>query len=694
MSLETNIKSYKEERKSLLKNKKMSLFYKLTSINQRLEKSVDINDFFIRQINENTNEMHDSIKNRNSFFLVFIIKIIGGIFVTLYLIGVFEIIGIMDAIEEELFSSVLLYFLRENKEKRTDFYHNYINLAIKIPSFAPFYLSSLLSNIIINFFGFYLTTILVIIINILTIYFGVNNFDFHKDELLEENYTLKEFLALLFIFICFYISVGIVALVPLDIIQDGFKDYDKHKSKKMYENLQRLRVNIFAQDHAEEEGYEDNPNKILEEKKRLEGLIKEEEKKAKDNIVNKKKEDLDLNDTCYKAFLLNFKMNINGFLIFYLASMSFSSICVIILNRIFMIDYSEKNKISWKFILMFSTPMIFALIFYKIYSIVFGDENTKNNKQIKTIKFGGYIIYQEKVLSDENCCVSCCSDCIECLQKLDYGCCCQLCGCSYLCKSIFGCKCSCSNNVRKQIPSSDYQKENICIIYKVNGICSWVVNTLTNPRVLIFVPILYIFNALNIGFDYDISQDIEEHKNKAIISYIISLSSRIIFYVINYLGGLFLIKKLYFYNDNEFYTIINGFILIIFFESIFSAIISILIYSNLINGDLKDFLMTVSLESKEYIEIVCLDYFSLYFEINLSFGDFLSNSSILTFYLIIWKFFELMIEILNFKNAYLLIFQFSFGIILSFAIIIFTICLKDRFNNIEDIENLIEELDV
>ena len=152
MSLETNIKSYKEERKSLLKNKKMSLFYKLTSINQRLEKSVDINDFFIRQINENSNEMHDSIKNSNSCFLVFIIKIIGGIFVTLYLIGVFEIIGIMDAIEEELFSSVLLYFLRENKEKRTDFYHNYINLAIKIPSFAPFYLSSLLSNIIINFF--------------------------------------------------------------------------------------------------------------------------------------------------------------------------------------------------------------------------------------------------------------------------------------------------------------------------------------------------------------------------------------------------------------------------------------------------------------------------------------------------------------------------------------------------------------
>ena len=104
--------------------------------------------------------------------------------------------------------------------------------------------------------------------------------------------------------------------------------------------------------------------------------------------------------------------------------------------------------------------------------------------------------------------------------------------------------------------------------------------------------------------------------------------------------------------------------------------------------------MTVSLESKEYIEIVCLDYFSLYFEINLSFGDFLSNSSILTFYLIIWKFFELMIEILNFKNAYLLIFQFSFGIILSFAIIIFTICLKDKSSNIEEIENLIEELDV
>jgi hypothetical protein len=63
-----------------------------------------------------------------------------------------------------------------------------------------------------------------------------------------------------------------------------------------------------------------------------------------------------------------------------------------------MIDYSEENKISWKFILMFSIPMILALIFYKVYSIAFGDENNKNNKEIKIIKFGGYVIYQEKAL--------------------------------------------------------------------------------------------------------------------------------------------------------------------------------------------------------------------------------------------------------------------------------------------------------
>ena len=199
---------------------------------------------------------------------------------------------------------------------------------------------------------------------------------------------------------------------------------------------------------------------------------------------------------------------------------------------------------------------------------------------------------------------------------------------------------------------------------------------------------------MNIGFDYDIAKDIEEHKNKVIISNIISLFSRIIFYAINYLGGSFLIKKFDFFKNNEFFTIINGFILIIILESLFSASISILIYCNLINGDLKDFLVTVSLESKEYIEIVCLDYFSLYFEINLSFGDFLSNSSILTFYLIIWNFFEFIMEILNFKNDYLLIFQFSFGIIISFAIIIFTICLKIHPDNIEEFENLIDELDV
>jgi hypothetical protein len=80
---------------------------------------------------------------------------------------------------------------------------------------------------------------------------------------------------------------------------------------------------------------------------------------------------------------------------------------------------------------------------------------------------------------------------------------------------------------------------------------------------------------LNIGFDYDITKDIEEHKNKVIISNIISLSSRIIFYVVNYLGGLFFIKKFLIFRDNEFYTIIVGFILIIILESLFSTTIAI-----------------------------------------------------------------------------------------------------------------------
>ena len=71
---------------------------------------------------------------------------------------------------------------------------------------------------------------IVIEINVLTLLFGLNNFTFYQGKLLEENYSLKEFITLSLIYLGFYLSIGLVALASINIVQEGFKEYDRHSS--------------------------------------------------------------------------------------------------------------------------------------------------------------------------------------------------------------------------------------------------------------------------------------------------------------------------------------------------------------------------------------------------------------------------------------------------------------------------------
>lgn len=697
MLFEKNFKKFEDENISLLINKKESLSEQLKLINERLKNSSNIDEFLRKQQYEILIEKVDSIKCKDNCLVRFMIKFIGTFFVTLYLIGVFEIIGIMKAVQDELLYSVKMYLSHEIIENRTNFYNNYINIATQIPSFSPFFLSSILSEIIINLIGMYFTTLIVIIINILTLFFGLSNFTFHQGNLLEENYTLKEFLTLLVMYLMFYLSIGLVALAPINIIQEGFKEYDRHKSIRVYKDYHNFTAKVYAHIHLQELEFDDYKEAFDEEKKKLEGCIEEKEKNSKKEILNKKKDELNNSAKFFKDFFLEYKNTINGFLFFYIFSMSISSICVIIMNRIYLVDLRDENinTAIWLIILFFTASMFFSLFFYFLYSLIFLNDKTKSKKEIDIKKFGGYIIYQESSKSDKGCLSSCKSDCIECIKKLNYGCCCQLCSCSFICKSIFCCNCSCDNNERKLIKTSDTETTKICIIYRINGICSWAINLLIDPRTIIFVPFLYLFYALNIGFSSTTSDDFDKDITKKSILNVIILISRFILYGINYFGGKILNKCLDDHEtDKDFYNILYGLILVIMSESLFSAIISILIFFNLLMDDIKEFFVVVSHKSTEYIEIVCLEYFSFYFKVNNPIGEFLSNSSILTLYLFLWKAIELLIiDIIKVKNEILLFFKFIFGIILPIILFAFIIYLKKHPKADESILNFIYKLD-
>ena len=126
----------------------------------------------------------------------------------------------------------------------------------------------------------------------------------------------------------------------------------------------------------------------------------------------------------------------------------------------------------------------------------------------------------------------------------------------------------------------------------------------------------------------------------------------------------------------------------------FSSVISVLIYYDILIDDLKNYFVVVSHKSTEYREIVCLQYFSLYFKFYNPALELLSNSSILTLYLILWKGFEIIIiDIINVTEKILLLFKFIFGILLTIILFVFIIYLKKHPKADDVLLNFMHKLD-
>ena len=106
---------YMEETDNLLQSRKREMASDLYGIVENLKSKKNITEFIESKIDylDNTKLFYSDINdNKNSCILFFIIKIIGFFFLTTYLIGIFQLIGIKDSLEEETFDSII-FFLKE-----------------------------------------------------------------------------------------------------------------------------------------------------------------------------------------------------------------------------------------------------------------------------------------------------------------------------------------------------------------------------------------------------------------------------------------------------------------------------------------------------------------------------------------------------------------------------------------------------
>lgn len=145
-------------------------------------------------------------------------------------------------------------------------------------------------------------------------------------------------------------------------------------------------------------------------------------------------------------------------------------------------------------------------------------------------------------------------------------------------------------------------------------------------------------------------------------------------------------------DDKDFYIIVYELFSVVLFESIFSSIISCLIYFNGIGNNTKGYFIIISLQSIEYIKIISLNYFAFYFKINSLLGDLLSNSFILSFYIIIWRVFEIFINICDINKS-LILFQFIFGLIIFIFMIIVLKLMKKKGDFYDIFIALVDKID-
>ena len=183
-------------------------------------------------------------KNINYTFLYIMFYFISPLFVMINLIGIFQIISVMNRVFDTFIHSLLVYVnIKDNKiESFGDFYCSNYNFYDKFYDdslnkpldFNLMMVMDFLGCIILKSRGFRISSVIFLILNVGGL-FLILNFDFDiKDK--EFQYTLFNVLYLLLCYAILFVGVGASALLSQQMLVDSFlklrKYLDKQRKKK------------------------------------------------------------------------------------------------------------------------------------------------------------------------------------------------------------------------------------------------------------------------------------------------------------------------------------------------------------------------------------------------------------------------------------------------------------------------------
>ena len=160
-------------------------------------------------------------------FLIFALAL--PAFVTINLIGTFQIISVMNALSEVLNRAITCYFDFEDKEDEeyyefTNFYSFYYKFAVDEGiEFDLIETMSFLGIIFVKFYGYSISSSIFMVINIVALGLIMNFFSEYSEGF--EKYSIFQIIYLIIVYILLFVGVGSSALLSQQLLIDHYERY-------------------------------------------------------------------------------------------------------------------------------------------------------------------------------------------------------------------------------------------------------------------------------------------------------------------------------------------------------------------------------------------------------------------------------------------------------------------------------------
>ena len=439
---------FDDETTALLSEKKVALEAKFGNLKKEYELSnkesiYDLIEYFrekktnINEANEENKEKIESIMNiieENLKFLKEKTKMIyafGFIYFIFYLVGIFQLLDLIDACKKQMGIIFNSFFFKKKRESDETFIELYINSCFKnLPEFDFTFFTSILGGFPLNCCGFFISSIIFTIANS-SLFFVFMKLDFDK-----EKYDFFDFFYILIFFLIFFIFFGMVSLFAHEKFYDGIINFEKTKEKlknkikvlkeKLKEiNNKKLKTNNEGNEGKEkEEGNKKEFNEREDEQginqifqpnyEKTEQDLNENDKKNNseqkidknnDNKVNDPQRETNKKPSSYKKEKKYFYFLCVGIVLAYIIN---KVINLVIHSSLSYSTY--ENYFLLIFLLIYLISYVICLLFYLLFRVSLkhiymeleinnDDEDEANNsKTQKFWKIFGFLLYYEKVI--------------------------------------------------------------------------------------------------------------------------------------------------------------------------------------------------------------------------------------------------------------------------------------------------------